>query len=161
MPVFATKVRLKLTKQLTPEGDDGLLFKGRMVVPTTPPIDPAANGVRVLVTDASSATGAIVVDATIPGGTGWKTNNAGTRWRYANPAGIGGITKVRIAEKASAPGSLKFSIKGAHGSFAVAASALPVKGTLVIDSPIAITGQCGEATPPCRVVAKGKTILCR
>jgi hypothetical protein len=158
VPVFATKVRLKLTKQTTPAGDDGLLFKGLMTVPTTPTIDPVANGVRVLVTD---TTGTNVVDTTIPGGTGWKVNQAGTRWRFRNPSGVDGIVKVRIGAKKSSPGTLKFSVKGRKGSFAVATTALPLKGTMVIDSPFATTGQCGEATPPCRVVGNGKTILCK
>jgi hypothetical protein len=158
VPVFATKSRIKVTKQLTPGGDDGLLFKGIVVVPITPAIDPSTKGVRILITD---ATGTNVVDVIIPAGAGWKANAPGTRWRFKSASGVSGITKVRVAEKASAPGTLRFSVKGAKGSFVVAASALPLKGTFVVDSPLAMTGQCGEATPPCRVVANGKTILCR
>jgi hypothetical protein len=158
VPVFTTKTKIRVTKQLTPPGDDGFTFKGRMTVPATPNIDPAANGVRVLLTD---STGVDVIDVTIPGGAGWKANPAGNRWGFVSLAGVGGITKVRIVEKATSPGMLKFTVKGKNGSFAVSTNALPVKGTLVIDSPIAMTGQCGEATPPCRVLAQGKTVLCK
>jgi hypothetical protein len=68
---------------------------------------------------------------------------------------------VRLSAKKSSPGTLKFSVKGRKGSFAAATTALPLKGTMIIDSPLATTGQCGEATPPCNVVANGKTILCK
>jgi hypothetical protein len=158
VPVFATRSRLRLTKQLTPGGDDHLSFRGMIVVPTTPAIDPTANGVRILVTD---ATGLDVVDVTIPGGAGWKTAPNGNRWRFSSIAGVGGIMKVRIAQKATAPGTLKFSVRGKNGSWTVASNGLPVKGTLVIDSPTATTGQCGEATPPCRIIGNGRTVLCR
>jgi hypothetical protein len=158
VPVFASASRLKLTKQLTPAGDDGLLFKGIVTVPTTPAIDFVANGVRVLVTDAS---GAVVVDALVPPGTGWKANGSRTRWRFASSAGVAGISKIRIAGRASAPGTLKFSVKGKNGAFTVSPDALPVRGIFVVDTPLATTGQCGEATPACRIVAKGKTIVCK
>jgi hypothetical protein len=158
VPVFATKSRIRLTKQLTPAGDDGLSFRGIIGVPTTPAIDPSTNGVRILLTD---ATGVDIVDATIPGGTGWKANAKGTRWSFASTTGIDGITKVVVAGKKSAPGTLKFSVRGKNGSWAIAANGLPVKGTFVVDSPIAMTGQCGEATPPCRVIGNGRTIVCR
>jgi hypothetical protein len=158
VPVFVTKPKLKLTKQAPPSGDEGLLFKGTMVVPTVPTIDPTTKGVRFLLAD---ATGTNVIDVTIPGGTGWKANGKHTRWSFKSATGVQGITKVQIASKPSAPGSLKFSVKGKHGAFTVSASALPVTATLVIDAPLAKTGQCGEATPTCRSTAKGKTIRCQ
>ena len=69
--------------------------------------------------------------------------------------------KVRIVEKASAPGTLRFSIRGKNASVAVNQANLPLKGTFVIDTPLATTGQCGETNAPCRVLGGGKTILCR
>jgi hypothetical protein len=158
VPVFASGTKIKLTKQTTPPGDDGLLFKGVIAVPTTPTIDPAANGIRVLLTGADDS---VVLDATIGGGSGWKVNAKATRWSFKSPGGTQGITRVKIAAKKNAPGTLKFSVKGKGGSFAPAAGALPVVGTLVVDAPIARTGQCGEATPACQTRAKGKTILCK
>jgi len=56
--------------------------------PTTPPVDPATKGVRVMLEDAARVR---ILDAIIPGGfdpatgAGWKTNPAGTAWRYRNP----------------------------------------------------------------------------
>jgi hypothetical protein len=110
VPTFATKARLKLTKQLTPTGDEGLVFKGLLAgLPTTPTINPAVNGVRVLVND---STGATIGDVTIPGGTGWKVNTKATRWRFSNPAGVDGIVKIRISLKTSVPGTLRYAVRG-------------------------------------------------
>jgi len=50
----------------------------------------------------------------------------------------------------------------------VVAADLPLKGTPVIDSPLARTGQCGEAlfpgphpTPSCALKAGGSTMKCK
>ena len=126
--------------------------------PAPPAIDPAVNGVRVLVND---STGATIADVVIPGGAGWKVNAKATRWRFSNPAGVGGIVKIRISLKGSVPGSLRFAVRGKNGSFTANQSNLPLKGTFVIDQPLATTGQCGEAIAACRVIGQGKTILCR
>ena len=123
-------------------------------VPTVPTIDPLIKGARVLVNPLDSPLQAIL-DVTIPGGAldaathiGWRSNRAKTSFRYSNPAGLQGITKVIIKLSAKQPGLIKFRVIGKKGSFPVLPADLPVKGTLVIDSPIAKTGQCGEALFP-------------
>jgi hypothetical protein len=63
--------------------------------------------------------------------------------------------------KGSVPGTVRFAVRGRNGSFTPDQSQLPLKGTFVIDRPLATTGQCGEAIAACRVIAQGKTILCR
>jgi hypothetical protein len=93
VPVFAAKARLKIGRLVRPPGDDRLKFKGAITVPTTPTINPAANGVRILLTGASGAT---IVDTIVPGGTGWKTNATATAWLYRNPGGPVAVTKVRL-----------------------------------------------------------------
>ena len=108
----------------------------RMAVPTTPPIDPAAKGTRVLLTDVQ---GGSMLDAIIPGGAGWTSNRAGTAWRYHNPGEAHGITLVRI-RLLSAPGLLSFQVSGKRGAYGLSPAAMPIKGTLVIDSPVAQTG---------------------
>ena len=59
------------------------------------------------------------------------------------------------------PGSIRFAVRGRNGSFTANQSNLPLHATIVFDLPLATTGQCGEANPPCRVIGQGKTILCR
>ena len=115
-----------------------------------------------------AAGGRHVVDALIPGGAGWTTSRGGRRWFYRNDAGVLGIVRVRIVRSRRDPGSLKFRIFGRHGNYAIAESEMPVKGTLVIDAPIARTGQCGEAlfsgsspSPHCAFNASGTALRCR
>ena len=151
-----TRHRLKIRNLDTPEGDDKLNYRGTIVVPVTPAIDPATNGVRFLLTDASDG---VVLDATVPGGSGWKTNRRGITWSYRNPAGPEGITKVLITSRRKSPGTLGFSVAGKNGSYAVASSGLPVKGTVVIAE---TTGQCGETVFPACSFKKGEsTLVCK
>ncbi len=175
VPTAPLKQKLTLTKLLPPAGDDKLTLKGFFTdVPASPTIDPLANGLRVLITDSLGVTS---VDVTIPGGafdpgtkTGWKVNGAGTAWTYKGPGtGTNGIQKAQLKAIASTPGKYKFSVKGKNGTYPVNGAALPVTGTIVIDTPIASTGQCGEATfpatppakPSCAEVSGGKTIKCK
>jgi len=164
VPVFATTPRIMIRHLRTPGGDDKLRMKGTMTVPTAPPIDPATKGVRVLLTDVQ---GRNMLDAIIPGGAGWTTNAAGTAWRYDNPGGVLGIAKVRI-RGLSTSGRLRFLVIGRHGSYGVSPAELPMKGTMVIDSPVARTGQCGEMlfpgpapAPHCAFNASRSFLRCR
>src|SRR5262249_45602681 len=101
-PVQVGKAKVVLTKIGAPGGDDKLKFAGTMLIPTTPPIDPSAHGIRFMLTD---ALGGSVLDATIPGGpyvasahAGWSRNASSTSWTYKNSGNptplIGGIIKV-------------------------------------------------------------------
>jgi hypothetical protein len=176
VPVFATKPQLLLKKLDTPPGDDRLTMKGTLNgVPTTPPINPVAKGARILVNSPSSADTAIL-DVTLPPGafagtSGWKANSAATSFKYQNknPSGFQGIIKTIIKVNTKVPGQVKFTVVGKGGSFPVLPTQLPLKGTLVIDSPIAQTGQCGEAKfpgPPdptgaCAFNSSGSTVKCK
>ncbi len=175
VPTGALKTKLTIVKLGTPPGDDRLKFTGQFgAVPLTPTVDPVTKGIRVLLND---DTGAIVLDAIIPGGAynaatrvGWKANGAGTSWIYKNAGNpvplVGGIIKVSL-KKQKTPGLFKFSISGKNGNYAVPGANLPVTGTLVIDSPFATTGQCGEAffpgpppVPSCTLSPSG-TLKCK
>jgi len=163
VPVFATRAGIKV-RHLNLPASNVLRMKGKMAVPTTPPIDPAAKGARVLLTDAQ---GGSMLDAIIPGGAGWTSNRAGTAWRYRNPGEAHGITLVRI-RLLSAPGLLSFQVIGKHGAYGLSPAAMPIKGTLVIDSPVAQTGQCGELlfagpapAPHCAFNASRRTLRCK
>jgi hypothetical protein len=178
VPTGQEKVKLTLTKLLAPTNDDKLSFKGFFTsVPTSPTIDPLANGMRFLIVD---STGAIPVDVTVPGGAysaankvGWKVNGSGTSWTYKNSGTtvplINGIQKMQLKKISSPPGKYKFGVKGKNGSYPINQANLPLVGTLVIDVPFATTGQCGEAKfpaappakPSCLAVSGGKTVKCK
>ncbi len=176
VPTTQIKTQLSIVKLLTPPGDDRLKFKGSFAaVPSSPTVDPVANGIRVVVVDGP---GNVVLDATIPGGAyaaaqkaGWKANATGTSWSYKNSGTVvpleNGIYKVSL-KKQKQPGLYKFGIAGKNGSYGFAASNLPLTGILVIDSPTAETGQCGEAHfagpapfPLCTFSAGGNTVKCK
>jgi hypothetical protein len=141
VPVVGVKTKLTMARLVAPAGDDRVKFKGLMTVPTSPAIDPPTKGIRLVVTD---GTGATAVDATIPGGSPWITNGAGTAWIYRDRTGaVDGITKAVL--KSRTPGEIKFTVVGKNGTYGLPTEPT-VRATLVIDSPNATTGQCGEST---------------
>jgi len=166
-PSIVANGRLTLGRLAPPPNDDRLKLKGRMTVPQTPAIDPAARGGRLLVQDAGGAT---VFDVTVPAGlydagtaTGWKVLGSG--WQYRNRAGLQGLTKLTV--KPAASGLLTVSAIARDGSFAVTAGQLPLRFTIVVEGPFGENGQCGEATfisptvPRCVLSASGTTLKCR
>ena len=145
-----------------PTGDEGLKIKGTATVPTSPAIDPVTNGLRVIVTD---AIGVQVLDVTIPGGASWTGGSSG--FSYKGPK-TGAIGRIKIKTNAAAPGFLKIGIKGKGMTLSTATATLPLRTTVVIDTPFATTGQCADGDfpgpPPiasCATAGKGSTIVCK
>ena len=76
---------------------------------------------------------------------------------------------VRIVRSRRDPSRFAFSVVGRNGSYEVAQHDMPLKGTFVIDSPLARTGQCGEAVfpqgpsvaPRCVLNTSGSTVRCK
>jgi len=169
VPVFAVKPKVRIARLNVPGGEK-MRFKGTITVPASPPIDPATKGVRVLIHD---DLGAALFDVTVPGGfdptsgVGWKANKRHTAWRYRNPSGFQSIVRIRVRGRRRTPGWLKFVVIGQNGTYPMSPTRMPARGTMVIDSPFATTGQCGEAffttapAPHCSVRARGKTLVCK
>lgn len=166
--------RLALAKLSAPAGDDRLRLKATLSIPTTPPIDPLHNGLRlVLFGPLGPVADAIVPPGSFDGETraGWRTNGDG-RWSYRNggdsvpkPAGI---TKILLRQDRAFASLLRIVVSGRAGDFraAVGQSALVV--AVVIDVPTATTGQCGEAEfvtvgaeSDCRLLNGGRRLECR
>ncbi|HZR79474.1 MAG TPA: hypothetical protein VFD92_00130 [Candidatus Binatia bacterium] len=144
--------RIILQKILLPLGDDKLTMKGQVTVPTTPAINPVANGVRVILENADPAT---LLDVVVPGGTynpvthtGWRPNPTNTRWVYkgGSPTPANPISGITVSTSPRTPGVYKFAVRGKNGSFPTTPSDTPLRGTFVIDQPTADTGQCSEIT---------------
>jgi hypothetical protein len=171
VPTTVTKAVLKISKLLTPLGDDRLKFKATVSgVPLAPALDLSATGMRIILSDALSAG---LIDARLPGGAyspsikaGWK--GGGTGWSYANGGQllplIQGITKAAVKGRASHPGTFTVSVTGKKGSYGVTQAGLPVVMTVVFTPPFAATGQCAEAdftnVPGC-VLATNGSLLCK
>lgn len=161
------KPKLTLKKLGTPPGDDVLSFKGEMVIPTAPAIDPVARGARVAVSD----TGGTVLDVTIPAGLrdpvtkiGWKPNKGGTAWTYTNPTGLAGIRRVAIrTNPAKFPGRVQFTVSGKKGAYPTTPANLPLAATFTVWP----TGQCGTVTftgpssPVCTFNGTNSTVTCK
>lgn len=162
------QAKLKLGRLLPPATDDQLTFKGNFaLVNDDPPFDPVAVGMRFLLTDVD---GAAVVDVLIPGGAGWKVSGSGTSWtwRATGPAGsLAGLTKIQL-KKVSGIRAYKVALQGRGGSYAVAASALPLTATVVLTPPMSTDEQCLEALfalspavkPTCVMKGGGSTVTC-
>jgi hypothetical protein len=177
VPTGQERARLSLTKLQPPINDDRLKFKGSFTnMPLSPTIDPLTNGIRVLVIDGRGTT---PIDVTIEGGAydssigvGWKVSGTGRSWMYRNSGRVvpppNGIEKVKL-QVVGVPATIRFFVKGKNGNYPIDAADLPLTGTLVIDPPLATTGQCGEArfllapsdTPSCTAASNGNTISCR
>jgi hypothetical protein len=88
----------------------------------------------------------VAVDALVPGGPSWKASTGRPVWIYRDRLGtFDGITKVALKERTPGSGELKFTVQGKLGTYLKPVPPI-VKATLVIDSPIAASGQCGEST---------------
>lgn len=125
----------------------------------------------------SDSDGGPVLDVTISGGgcdfttgVGWKKNSTGMSFSYLNrgPTPIHGITKVSLKPSTSSPGVAKFSVAGRDGAYPIIPARLPLKGTFVVDPPVALTGQCGESlfpgqisTPTCTFGSSNGVVKCR
>jgi len=74
-------------------------------------VDPPANGVRIVVTDAA---GTATLDVHVPGGAAWSSNVSGTRWVYRDPSGsVAGVRRVMVADRSSREsGLLSFRATG-------------------------------------------------
>jgi hypothetical protein len=164
----ASKAKLIATKLLPPPGDDVLKISGVVTVPTSPPIDPVKNGLRIVYGDQARSA---IIDEIVPPGAydastrmGWIANR---RFTYLNRNGSSDLYKIVLATTPSLPGQLKVQVKGKTGRYGP--SSLPVHAIVVIDQPVARTGLCGEwrfpATPParpsCAMNGSGSSVRCR
>lgn len=158
--VSATRAKLGVGKLGAAPGDETLRFTGEIALapPVGPALDPGRRGVRLRL---ETATGA-VAHTTVPPGTGWKVNKAGTVWTFTSKAGVGslGVTKVTLKTSAKAPGVVQFAVKAAGAQLALAAADLPLRPTLSLDA----SGRCGAARfageDACRFNRKRTAVRC-
>ena len=169
-----SKAKLKLTNFVTSAGDDTFGFSGTLTFASPPTLAPDTTGARVVVNDAGGAAGgAAVVDVSIPIGaydsatrSGWKGNSTGTIWSYSTRTLLGGVVhRVTLKRPRNAPSSVRFTVSGRAGSYAVPPVSTPLSATMVIDT---VTGQCGTATfpgpppaPSCAFNKSGSTLVCK
>lgn len=159
---------IAISKLNTPPGDDSLTINVTLQsLPTSPTLNPLANGVRVILENLDAST--TMFDATIPGGDyskvtkiGWRVNRAGTSFTYKNASltPISGIIAVNV--KRLATGRTKVTVRGKKSSYVVPAPDNALRATVVLDPPTAETGQCGEASfLACTRNPPGSRLVCK
>jgi hypothetical protein len=156
-PTTVGAARLSLSKLQAPSGDDELRLRGTVAVTTSPPIDPIANGLRlVLATD----TGVVLADLTAAAGSGWSANRAGTAWKYRKPSASSGIVSARVRAIQPA-GTLRVKLKARDLALGAAPAGTPPTASIAFGAPTAAPGQCGAtAFAACRTSANGATVRC-
>jgi hypothetical protein len=163
------KKKLVLRNVLLPTGDDSISMRGQVTIPETPVIDPATNGVRVLVEGLHGA----LLDVAVPGGlydrvtrAGWKANPRGNRWTYkgGNPSVANPLQSLTITTSSRLPGLYKFSLRGKNGAMPATANDIPLRGTVILGTGPTAAAQCGEAVflpDQCRLSGSLSTVSCR
>ena len=145
-----------------------LSARGRLTFPIPPMIDPVANGMRMLLRD---ATGGVLFDVYIPGGPfgsvdGWTADAAHTRFRYNIRPRHSPIRGIRTISLTRADNVVRFRVAGKNSDYRVRESALPLSMSVVLDPPRAAAGICGEtvltsATCVFEGTGNGRRIVCR
>lgn len=83
-----------------------VVIRGEAMIPKPwNSVAPAINGIRVTIDG--------VFDLTVPGGSGWSSNPASTRWRFLDASGqYGGIRRIDIVDRsATQPGRVSFVVR--------------------------------------------------
>jgi uncharacterized delta-60 repeat protein len=163
------KAALQVNKLLAPAGDESVKLMGTVTVATTPVIDPATNGFRIIFGDLAGGT---YLDVSIPPGTGWKSDGTpGTKWSYKNKLGFQGITQVGIKPDKGISGRFKVQVQGKNGDFTALAEGLngDLVATVIFDVAAVTPTQCSSAQWPdyplalqaCVEKSGGKSLKCK
>jgi hypothetical protein len=131
------------------------VFKGKLTFPSTPGLDLARTGVRLLLVGGDGRT---VLDATAPAGTFDKGRREG--WRgltFRSRSGPVTVVAVRLAKKR--PRDVGFTLSARAVDVTPGAIVPPLSATVLLDAPTAASGLCGEvrftgpasANPACTV----------
>ncbi len=149
--------RLTLSKLQAPSGDDQLKLGGIVVVPTSPPIDPVAHGMRLVLTTNG---GVGLADLTAPAGAKWSANKAGTAWKYRDSQAASGIVNARV-QAIKPTGTLRVKVKARGLALGAAPAGTPPVAEVAFGAPLAAPGQCGvTAFAACRTATNGSKVRC-
>ena len=165
--------RLALSKLGTPPTDDRLSLKTSLQVPDMPTVNPLKKGLRLVL----SGPLGLVFDAIVPPGgfdssarAGWISSGKG--WSYKNTGDKiprqAGIRHIMLRQHGSFTNQFRLVVTGRGADLRAAAGQTALDLTVVIDAPIATTGQCAEAqfvtqgaSSECRLLNSGHRLECR
>src|SRR5439155_134576 len=137
-----TTCAMRPARARTPPGDDRLTVKGDITPPPNPPLDPIADGLRLVLRDSPDG---VFLDVTLPPGaysvatrTGWKVR--GTGFDFVTPQVVGGAVKAaHLRRPASLPGVVRVAISGKGGSYVTGVITPPLEVSVVVGP---AGGQC-------------------
>ncbi len=150
----------------------GLVFKGTGLLPYPfdPPLNPAANGLRLLVDHGG---GGNWVDISVPGGdyssttrSGWTTASGG-RWKYFDRSRAAGslLQKLSVRDRSGrTPGEVEVALKGRVPGVVLENADLPLTLTVVLEPPVSPLGQCAATTfdpEACSLSRSATSLQCR
>jgi len=141
-----------------PSGDESVLIRAILRTPASPPIDPSAKGLRVVLRDTF---GANLLDETLPA-VDWRQRRSS--WLFRSSDSSHPIRSASLRNRSGDPARLRLALRGRDGHYPIAADRLPLHLTLVIDAPQATTGQCAElqfAEDACALSSTASTLRCR
>jgi len=118
--------------------------------------DPSEDGLVLQLLD---ATGARVLDVTIPGGAGWKAKKKNRGWRFHDKTGTLAVTDVKVAPDRHDDDVVAVSVRSKkHFATDPADVTLPLRATVALD---AASGECGSsAFAGCEIQSKGGGVVC-
>ncbi len=163
----AANPRLLFANLNTPAGDDRLLLRGRIALPTA--VDPAAHGVRVLITDSVR----VILDRTIAGGpyddvtkVGWTANRTRTAFKYVDRTGSTDVQRIWVTQSHTVPVEYRVKVLAKNGTYRVSSAGLPIEARIIFDHPLAQSGECGEwlfpgPTHQCALTRDRSMMRCR
>jgi hypothetical protein len=165
-PVSFDNIKLDILHLNRPAGSQKLHLKGEMVLPFpfTPALDPANNGVRLVV---RTAQGDTLLDTQLMPND-WKINADDMHVEFHKKTG-NNMMKISLEwgdpEK---PGTVKVNMIAKNGDFLVDASELPLFAQLTLNASTVARRQCAETDfklppefPSCFLNSKGDKVRCR
>jgi hypothetical protein len=166
--------RLGLSRLSAPGDDDRLRIKALVEVPSNPKIDPLEKGLRLVLAGPLG----VVLDAVLEprafdseSRAGWRADGE-HRWSYKNAGTevprVAGITSVGLRQDENDPGRLRVVVLGRGGDMQRALGQTALTLSVILDAPLATTGQCAETrfvtvgdTADCRLLNTGRRLDCR
>lgn len=120
---------------------------GTLQIPGLTSVDPATDGVRVRFRGGDF--GQLALGGfTIPGGTGWSTNSANTKWKYKGPktGAPGGVTALKLTKKAGDPVPIKFSVKTKNHYYYADSNYYPLRFEVIFDYAAPTSVECSAGS---------------
>ncbi|MEW6417704.1 MAG: hypothetical protein AB1480_06240 [Nitrospirota bacterium] len=165
-PLSFQKTKLDILHLNKSAGRQELHLKGEMDLPYpfTPALDPANNGIRLVI---RTAQGETLQDTQVIPDDDWKINADDTHVEFHRKTDNSQMKISLEWGDPEKPGTVKVNIIAKNGDFLVEASELPLFAQLTLNASTAASRQCAETnfkpspeSPSCSLSSKGDKVKC-